>query len=158
MSAVELTWLAVHHRELTAKQMHDLLMLRHDVFVIEQDCPGYRDIDGCDASGDTHHVVGLDDDRLLAAARLLAPGSDHEARIGRVVVDQAARGTGVGHELMRQSLAACTRLWPSADVVLGAQAHLAGYYGRHGFVSTGDAYVEDEIPHVTMVLHRKGKS
>lgn len=152
---MELTWLGVHHRDLSAKEMHDLLMLRHDVFVIEQDCPGYRDIDGLDVVGDTHHVLGREGERLLATARVLPPSGDQpRARIGRVVVAPAARGSGVGHELMRVSLEVCTRVWPQADVILGAQAHLEGYYGHYGFVAAGDPYVEDEIPHIDMVLGR----
>lgn len=148
---MRLDWMAVRHDELTARQMHDLLQLRHDVFVIEQDCPHYRDIDGRDATGDTHHVLGLDGDRLVATARILAPDSEEaRARIGRVVVTTAGRGAGVGHELMRQSVAVCERAWPGAGVLISAQAHLERYYRRYGFEPTGRTYVEDDIPHIDM--------
>lgn len=150
---MELTWLGLRHDELSARQMHDLLQLRHDIFVIEQDCPDYRDIDGLDATGDTRHVIGLSGDDLIACARILAPDPDADprARIGRVVVAPAGRGSGVGHELMRQSVAVCDRVWPGVDILLSAQAHLEGYYARYGFEPTGHSYVEDDIPHIDMV-------
>ncbi|MDN5896012.1 MAG: GNAT family N-acetyltransferase, partial [Nocardioides sp.] len=125
---VDLTWLGLHHLDLTSRQMHDLLMLRHDVFVIEQDCPYYRDIDGLDAADGTHHVLALHADQLVACARVLAPGGDRpEVRIGRVVVAPTARGSGAGHDLMRQSLTLCEQVWPAADIFLSAQAHLEQY-------------------------------
>ncbi|KQY50165.1 GNAT family N-acetyltransferase [Nocardioides sp. Root140] len=149
---MELTWLGSHHDDLTARQMHDLLRLRHRVFVIEQDCPDYEDIDGLDVVEGTHHVLGSDGDRLLAYARVVAPGAQSpQARIGRVVVSGEARGTGVGHALMRETLALCERVWPGQELMLAAQAHLADYYGRYGFAPVGEVYVEDGIDHLNMV-------
>lgn len=149
---MHLSWLGLRHDELTSRQMHDLLQLRHDVFVIEQDCPAYRDIDGLDIAGDTHHVIGLDGERVVATARILPPGLDGpRARIGRVAVHPAARGGGSGHAMMREVLEVCRRNWPDAGMLLSAQAHLEGYYRGHGFTPVGEVYLEDDIPHLDMV-------
>ncbi|MDT0200659.1 GNAT family N-acetyltransferase [Nocardioides sp. AE5] len=150
-----LTWTSLHHSDVDGRAMHDLLRLRHQVFVVEQECPDYVDIDGLDVTGETHHVLGLapePDGRVVATARVLAPGTaGPRARIGRVVIDPDHRGGGSGHALMREALAVCTREWPDAEVLLSAQAHLADYYGRHGFAPVGETYLEDDIPHVDMV-------
>lgn len=149
---MHLTWLGVPTHELSATQMHDLLQLRHDVFVIEQDCPDYRDIDGLDVVEGTHHVIGVVEGRVLATARVLAPGVDGpRTRIGRVAVHPSARGGGSGHDLMEQALSICDQEWPASEVLLSAQAHLEDYYRRHGFRPVGEVYLEDDIPHVDMV-------
>lgn len=132
--------------------MHDLLHLRHLVFVVEQDCPAYQDIDGLDVRADTHHVLGLVDDRVVATARVLPPGlAGPRVRIGRVAVDPAVRGGGTGHALIREALAVCARNWPDSAILLSAQAHLEGYYRAHGFAPVGERYLEDDIEHVDMV-------
>lgn len=132
--------------------MHDLLLLRHEVFVIEQDCPAYQDIDGLDVAGDTHHVIALAGSQVVATARVLSPGlSGPRPRIGRVTVAPVGRGDGVGHELMRRTLGLCERVWPDQELKLSAQAHLEGYYARHGFAAVGEVYLEDDIPHLDMV-------
>ena len=146
------TFTGLHHRDLTARQMHDLLLLRFRVFVVEQDCPAYQDIDGLDIADETHHVLGLVGERVVATARVLPPGlAGPRVRIGRVVVDPSARGGGAGHALMREALAVCARNWPDAEILLAAQAHLEDYYRTHGFVPVGEIYVEDDIRHIDMV-------
>lgn len=132
---------------------HDLLYaamrLRSEVFVVEQNCV-FLDMDGLDAH--CRHLCGLDaQGRLLAYARLVPPGHKYpEPSIGRVVTAAAARGGGHGHALMRAAVAHMRQLYPGADLMLGAQSHLQGYYGAHGFVPTATHYLEDGIPHVDM--------
>ncbi|WP_329008005.1 GNAT family N-acetyltransferase [Micromonospora rifamycinica] len=124
--------------------LHDLLRLRIDVFVVEQDCP-YPELDGRDVEPDTRHVWLVRDGVVLAYLRILAdPGG--VARIGRVVVAPTARGGGLAGRLMTEAL----RLVGDQPCVLAAQAHLAGFYAGHGFAVTGPEYVEDGIPHLPM--------
>ncbi|MCH3870242.1 GNAT family N-acetyltransferase, partial [Campylobacter jejuni] len=83
---------------------------------------------------------------LLAYCRLLEPAlNDGQAVIGRVITAPAARGTGLGHDLMRRAKDEVARLWPGQPVYLGAQARLRGYYGGHGFVPVTEEYIEDGI-------------
>ncbi|MBD8870814.1 GNAT family N-acetyltransferase [Nocardioides donggukensis] len=157
------TWQTLHHRDLTGRQMHDLLRLRHRVFVREQDCPDYDDIDGLDVADDAHHVLAYDGDVLLATARVLPPrdAAGHSrpreygsgggaARVGRVVVAPEGRGRGLAHELVRRCVEVAERTWPGSPITLGAQAHLTDLYAAYGFVPVGEPYVEDGIPHVDM--------
>ncbi len=128
---------------LTARQVHDVARLRQDVFVVEQQCP-YPDLDGRDTEPATHHVLLSDDGLLLGCARVLDDG-DHW-RIGRVALSLGARGQGLADVLMRTALAVAR----DRDVLLDAQAPLAGWYATHGFEVTGPEFLEDDIPHLPM--------
>jgi ElaA protein len=120
------------------------------VFVVEQRC-AYLDPDGQDLDGDTCHLMGWDDDQLVAYLRLLDPESQGgDVVIGRVLTAPAGRGKGLGHEMMEQALKQAERRWPEVPIYLSAQAHLQGYYGRYGFVVAGEEYLEDDIPHIGM--------
>ncbi|OOG82373.1 hypothetical protein B0E41_15960 [Hydrogenophaga sp. A37] len=89
---------------------------------------------------------------LLASTRLVPPGVDFaEASIGRVVTAPAARGGGIGHALMAESVRQLIALWGEQPIRIGAQAHLEAFYNRHGFVSDDKPYVEDGIPHIEML-------
>lgn len=142
--------------ELTPRQLHALLRLRVDVFVVEQACP-YPEIDGRDpqarhllvsAPGDT----GSGDPELAACLRLLRPEAPGEPlRIGRIVVAPAWRGTGLGDYLMRAALGEAQRIAPGHPQALSAQTHLTAFYAGHGFSPVSETYLEDGIPHVDML-------
>ena len=126
--------------------LYEILRLRVDVFVVEQDCP-YPELDGRDLEPGARLLWFTDDDgRVLATLRVLSDGDDR--RIGRVATAVAARGRGLAADLMRAAVAQCEdRL-----VRLDAQAHLSGWYARFGFVVDGDEFLEDGIPHLPMTL------
>jgi ElaA protein len=144
-----LTWSEVAAADLDTSTLYDVLVLRAEVFVVEQQCV-YQDPDGLDLLEGTRHVIGRDD-RVAAYARVLAPDAQHVTpRIGRVIVAPRARGRRLARELMARALACCAQHWPGEPVELGAQAHLAGFYGSLGFVPMGEPYDEDGILHVWM--------
>ncbi|MGP6430414.1 MULTISPECIES: GNAT family N-acetyltransferase [unclassified Pseudomonas] len=143
-------WVCKHHSDLGLEQLYAILKLRSEVFVVEQRC-AYLDPDGQDLDGDTCHLMGWDDDQLVAYLRLLDPESQGgDVVIGRVLTAPAGRGKGLGHEMMEQALKQAERRWPEVPIYLSAQAHLQGYYGRYGFVVAGEEYLEDDIPHIGM--------
>jgi len=143
-------WICKHHRDLGKEQLYALLKLRSDVFVVEQKC-AYPDLDGQDLEGDTHHLMGWEDDQLMAYLRLLDPESQGgDVVIGRVVTAPAGRGKGLGHAMMEQALKQAEKHWPQVPIYLSAQAHLQRYYGQYGFVAVGEEYLEDDIPHIGM--------
>ncbi|AMT91238.1 MULTISPECIES: GNAT family N-acetyltransferase [Pseudomonas] len=143
-------WICKHHRDLGKEQLYASLKLRSDVFVVEQKC-AYPDLDGQDLEGDTHHLMGWEDDQLMAYLRLLDPESQGgDVVIGRVVTAPAGRGKGLGHAMMEQALKQAEKHWPQVPIYLSAQAHLQGYYGKYGFVVVGEEYLEDDIPHIGM--------
>lgn len=129
--------------QLDARTLYRILALRSEVFVVEQECV-YLDLDGRDLEPDARQVWIERDGEVIATLRLLR--DDDCARIGRVVTAPAARGGGVAAALMGHTL----ELAGPVDVVLDAQAHLADWYARFGFVRDGAEFVEDGIPHVPM--------
>ncbi|MFI7600547.1 GNAT family N-acetyltransferase [Actinoplanes sp. NPDC049681] len=130
-------------RDLDVTTLYAILKLRVDVFVVEQECP-YPEIDGRDEEPGTRHVWLARGDEILAYLRILDEGGTE--RIGRVVTAPHARKGGHASRLIEHALTVVG----NRPAVLGAQAHLAGFYGRFGFVVAGDGYVEDGIPHVPM--------
>lgn len=145
-----IVWSSSHHTELDKQALYDILALRTQVFVVEQKCP-YLEVDGLDLVGDSCNLMARDGDALVAYLRLLDPQRNQgDVVIGRVVIAEAARGTGLGHQLMERALEDCQRRWPGLPVYLTAQAHLQKYYGRYGFVPVTEVYLEDDIPHIDM--------
>ncbi|MBB3591170.1 ElaA protein [Rhizobium sp. BK529] len=135
--------------ELSARELYDLLRMRVDVFVVEQNCP-YPELDGKDI--DALHLRLMDGDELIGSTRLLKPYSvEHPVKIGRVVVSPAHRGKRLGEALMKESIAACEKFFPANSIALSAQAHLRRFYESFGFVKTSEEYLEDGIPHIDMV-------
>ncbi|WDZ87647.1 GNAT family N-acetyltransferase [Micromonospora cathayae] len=130
--------------DLDARTFHDLLRLRIDVFVVEQNCP-YPELDGRDVEPGTRHLWLAENGTPVAYLRILADPGGVE-RIGRVVVAPAARGHGHAGRLMVEALAVVGH----RPCVLDAQSHLVGFYAGHGFAASGPEYVEDGIPHTPM--------
>jgi ElaA protein len=139
--------------DLTVAELYAMLALRQQVFVLEQTCL-YPDLDGLDQ--DAHHLLGWrveDGGRTLAATlRCLAPGAKYtEMSLGRVVTSPAARGTGVGRDLVATGILHATALHPGHAIRIGAQAHLEKFYGGFGFRTISAPYDEDGILHIDML-------
>jgi len=147
-------WRCLPFAALGTDTLYRLLRLRSEVFVVEQNCV-FLDLDGLDPQ--CLHVLGEVVDgtgtrHLRASTRLVPPGvAFAEASIGRVVTAPAARGTGIGHVLMAESVRLLEQLWGPQPIRIGAQAHLERFYNRHGFVSDHKPYIEDGIPHLEMI-------
>jgi ElaA protein len=146
-----LHWQLLRFAALQRDDLYDLLRLRSAVFVVEQRC-AYLDPDDKDRHPDAHHLLGrARDGELVAYLRLLPPGlSFAAASFGRVVTSPRHRGRGYGDALVARALRHAHALWPRSGLTIGAQAHLAGYYGKHGFTVCSDVFLEDDIPHVHM--------
>ncbi|RTE85984.1 GNAT family N-acetyltransferase [Lysobacter sp. N42] len=140
-----MTWTVKAFSELNVSEVYAMWKLRQDVFVVEQTCP-YPDIDGTDE--DWFHLLGWEGDQLVAYARLM--WVNDEARIGRVVVAQSARGRSLGREVMQQAMKFIHATHANSSIVLSAQTYLLDFYQSLGFVSTSDTYLEDDIPHQEM--------
>jgi ElaA protein len=145
-----MTWHCISFEALSPTELYDLMRLRQEVFVVEQNCI-YLDADGYDHKA--RHLLGRDDDgQLVACLRLFSPGVKYtEASIGRVCTAASSRGTGLGLELMRRGIAEAEWLWPGCGIRISAQAYLLHFYGKLGFLPVSEPYDEDGIPHVEMV-------
>ena len=136
--------------DLDSPTLYAILKLRVDVFIVEQQS-AYPDLDGLDAASDTLLVWAEDEQgHVLATIRVLGLGSPVQ-RIGRVATAADARGQGLAAVLMRRGLELTA---DAGTVLLGAQSHLEGWYGRFGFALDGEPYDEDGIPHIPMSLKR----
>jgi ElaA protein len=153
-----ITWQWSSFADLSVAQLYAMLALRQEVFVLEQTCL-YPDIDGLDPAA--QHLLGWRDadgkqdgsPQLVAHLRCLAPGAKYaEMSIGRVVSSPAARGSGLGRELVARGIALAQQLHPGHAIRIGAQAHLERFYAGFGFVTVSEPYDEDGIMHIDMLL------
>jgi len=143
-------WTCKHFSELTTEELYHILRLRSEVFVVEQNCV-FLDMDNKDLV--CHHVMGWSEKILLGYSRILGAGISYvESSIGRIVSSPAARGMGIGRELMSESIQAIYRLHGKGDIRIGAQYYLKEFYESYGFVQTGEIYSEDGIDHIEMLL------
>lgn len=143
--------------QLAALDVHQLYRLRVDVFVHEQRCP-YAEIDATDADPQTVHLLAWDADthELLGTARVFpaAPADDAPttgAQIGRFALAPAARGTGLGRELLQAAIDLGERMHPGQPLYLEAQAGLVDYYASFGFTPTGEPFDDEGVPHQPML-------
>jgi ElaA protein len=145
---MSLKWKIKAFNALTVDELYDLLRLRSEIFVVEQNCV-YLDLDGKDKLA--LHLIGEYDGKTVAHARLFKPGiSFDNASIGRVVVDQNYRDKKWGHDLMRAAIAGIKDNYSETAITIGAQLYLKKFYESHGFVQISEMYLEDDIPHIEM--------
>lgn len=150
-------WTLKKFSELTVDELHDLLQLRINIFVVEQNCP-YPELDGKDKIA-YHYFVTDDQERIVAYTRIFGPGDYYEqAAIGRVVVDASKRREGLGYDLMKGSIAVVKDLYGTDKIKIGAQKYLRSFYESLGFVKIGKGYLEDGIPHIYMVRNGEGQT
>lgn len=145
------TWIVREFVELTSLELYKILQLRINVFMLEQECL-YPECDNKDLKG--RHLMGIIGDEVVAYARLLPPNVSYtDASIGRVVVNPTARHLKLGTELMEQAISNMRKDFPNEAIRISAQAHLQGFYENVSFVRVSEeTYLEDNIPHVEMVL------
>ena len=146
----DLQWRWCRLGELTAIELQRIHGARQQVFVLEQHC-AYLDADDYDEAS-FHLAAWTPQQRLpLAYARVVDPGVKYpEPSIGRVLTTAAARGTGLGRELVRRAVAHTVAAYPGQGIRISAQAHLEAFYREAGFVAVGEGYLEDDIPHIEM--------
>lgn len=146
--AGELCWQCKKFNELSLKELHSLLLLRAQVFVVEQNCV-YQDPDNDDLR--SCHLLVKDGETLVAYLRIILPRNNEPFRIGRVVVVGNYRQYGLGRQLMERGIAHCREESSLAGVHISAQAHLLKFYKNLGFVEASEIYDEDGIDHIDMI-------
>jgi ElaA protein len=146
---MQLQWILKNFNELTPYELYNILRLRSEVFVVEQNCV-FLDMDNKDQG--CYHLMGSHDNELVAYVRLLPPGLAYdEVSIGRVVSSPKYRGSGAGRELMLKAITTAAELFGRQPIRIGAQLYLKNFYSSLGFEPQGDIYMEDGIPHVIML-------
>ncbi len=150
-SVIAVNWLCLPFDELSCSQLHGLLVLRQQVFILEQQC-FYADADALDPVA--FHLLGTDSSgRIVATARLIPPGLRYpEVTIGRVATDIEVREQGVGQALMEQILSWAEYLFSGISIKISAQTRLIDFYSRLGFSVIGQPYDDEGIEHIDMLL------
>ncbi|PRY05686.1 ElaA protein [Pontibacter ummariensis] len=146
---MELTITCKPFAGLTPFELYEMLRLRSDVFVVEQNCV-FLDQDNLDQM--CYHLLVYKGDALEATARLVPPGLSYpEMSIGRIVTSSRVRGTGVGKKLVDRAVAECHHLFGVGPIKIGAQLYAKKFYEAFGFVQSSDVYDEDGIDHIKMI-------
>ena len=145
---MEIQWTIKSFENLSVNELYDILKLRSEIFVVEQNCV-YLDLDGKDKQA--LHLFGEFKGKIVGYSRLFKPGITFDnASIGRVVVDANYRDRKWGHDLMREAIAGIKHHFGESQITIGAQLYLKKFYESHGFVQTSEMYLEDDIPHIEM--------
>lgn len=135
---------------LSNEELYDILQLRSEIFVVEQTCV-YNDLDGLDK--EAVHLFHKKEGKIVAYSRILKPGTRFsEFSIGRVVVKQSERGTGLGIELMEAAKNYIINELGATKIKISAQSYLQRFYENLGFKIVTETYMEDGIPHFGMVF------
>jgi ElaA protein len=136
-------------KELSAEEIYQILQLRSEVFVVEQNCV-YLDPDGKDFRA--IHVMGYSENEFAAYTRIFDAGDYfEEASIGRVLVSPRFRDQKLGHELMIESISQVLKCYNQTKIKIGAQLYLEKFYQSHGFITISDVFLEDGIEHIFMM-------
>ena len=137
--------------QLSIHQLYDLMQLRQEVFVVEQDCV-YLDADGKDQV--SWHLLGFDEkNQLVAYSRIIPKGHSYPDYVsfGRVATSHSGRGKGYGKILLAETINQCKILFGNTPIKIGAQSYLLSFYESFQFKPVGQEYLEDGIPHISMI-------
>ena len=146
-----MTWKTVAFNELTLEELYQMMIVRQEVFVVEQNCP-YLDADDKDQK--CFHVLGYENNDLIAYARLVPKGISYKnsVSIGRILTTEKGRGKGIGKSLVQFSIDETKRFFNTTEITISAQCYLIKFYESFGFKIVGEEYLEDDIPHIKMLL------
>ena len=147
-----LQWICKKFDALTVTELYEIIKLRSQVFVVEQNCV-YLDADDKDLQA--HHLFTYTDNKIVAYARILAPQISYtEASIGRVLTAISHRKNGLGILLMQEAIKQTLHIYNTTSIKIGAQLYLQKFYEGFGFIQTSQTYNEDGIEHIQMVLKK----
>lgn len=143
-------WYLKTFDELSTKELYAILKERTNVFVVEQNCP-YLEVDGKDEA--SYHLFKEINGDIAAYLRILPPGVSYsQSSIGRVLVKKEYRGQGLAYELMQKGIDFIHTELQQQDIKIQAQHYLREFYGSFGFEAVSEVYLEDDIPHIDMLL------
>lgn len=146
MSSANLILHTKTFQELTVDELYELLRVRSDVFVVEQDCV-YQDLD-CDDQKSIHLWL-TDGDKVVALCRVCPAGTHmEEISIGRVITTE--RGKGYGKRIMLEGIKAARQFFNAKRIDLEAQEYARGFYEQVGFRQSSEPFILDGIPHIRM--------
>ncbi|MEE0935162.1 MAG: GNAT family N-acetyltransferase [Methanobrevibacter sp.] len=138
-------WFLKEFDELNLDELYEILKLRAEVFVVEQDC-AYNDLDDKDQMA--MHLFLKDGGEIIAVSRILPENVAFEdMAIGRVIVKKEYRGRGIATEIMKKAIDYIVNDLKKDKIRLSGQAYLVRFYEDLGFKKVSDVYLEDGIDH-----------
>jgi ElaA protein len=132
--------------ELSTRELYEILKIRAEIFVVEQNCV-YQDMD--DKDYDSLHVFYEDEGSIVAYLRAFVKDND-TVQMGRVLTLE--HGKGLGGKLLKEGIEQIRKKQNPKKIYIEAQCYATGFYEREGFVVCSDEFLEDGIPHVQMIL------
>ena len=133
-------------QELTVDELYELLRVRGEVFVVEQNCV-YQDLDGDDQK--SIHLWLTVADKTVAMARVWPAGTHmKEISIGRVITTD--RNKGYGRQIMLHAIDAAIEHFGATLIDIEAQEYAKGFYESVGFKQSSESFMLDGIPHIKM--------
>lgn len=137
--------------ELTTDEIYEIMRVRNEVFVVEQNCV-YQDCDGKDKK--SYHLYYMNNNRIIAYVRILEKGiSYEEVSIGRVLVSNEYRGRGLARKCMQKAIDFVGNNLNEYVIRISAQEYLKEFYRSLGFKAVSNVYLEDDIPHIEMLYN-----
>ena len=134
--------------ELNKAEFYQIVQLRIEVFIVEQNCP-YPDLD--DKDQEAQHVWIEDTGEIVCYLRINPAGSRFvEPSLGRIVTKKRHRKQGLAEVLINKAInLVCEK--ESRPIRISAQCYLEKYYEKFGFLKASEEYLEDDIPHIEML-------
>lgn len=146
-------WILKRYNELTLDELYAILQERFTTFVLEQNCL-YPEFDGKDKKA--YHLFKEEDGEVIAYLRILPAGTVYnELALGRVLVKKEYRRNGIAKDLVENAIRFAQEELNESKIRIQAQEYLTTFYASFGFVAISDVYLEDNIPHLDMILTRQ---
>ena len=137
-------------RQLKTDELYELLRVRTEVFVVEQNCV-YQDLDGDDQ--EAIHLWLTLENKIVALARVCPAGTHMtEISIGRVITTE--RGKGYGKQIMLHAIDAAIEHFGATLIDIEAQEYAKGFYEGVGFKQSSETFMLDGIPHIKMTWRK----
>ncbi|MBU3159598.1 GNAT family N-acetyltransferase [Clostridium frigoris] len=147
-----LNWQLKKFEEVKSEEIYNILKIRNEVFIVEQQC-AYQDCDDKDKK--SYHLYLQEEGEIISYLRILEKGiSFDEVSIGRVLVNKNYRFKGIARAMMLKAIEFIEQSLSEAVIKIQAQAYLVDFYVSLGFKETSNEYLEDNIPHIDM-LYKK---
>jgi ElaA protein len=144
-----MNWVIKKFNELSSDELYEILKLRSEVFVVEQECI-YEDCDGKDKK--SYHLFAEQNGEILVYLRILEKGVSYsEISIGRVLANKKYRGRGFAKQMMLRAIEFIENYLNEKEIRISAQVYLLNFYSNLGFVKVSEGYLEDDIPHIEML-------
>ena len=121
--------------------------IRHNVFVIGQNCPKHLEYENEEYS--THFLLTFNG-KAVATARHRKTKLGY--KLERFAVLEKERGKGYGHEILKEILRDLVNF--QGTIYMHAQVDVLPFYEKLGFKQIGNIFEEANIKHYKMILDK----